>query len=512
MIRLETKVKIPFLWGKSVFKKEYWTQINLIVGPNGSGKTLLAESFSQQFQAAGFTVLFLKSEREKDDEQISQWLSNEKIRNQIEQVLGGMFGKSIVFAKNIDGKMVPYIVDKNRGVEYSLRNGECHGLKEIITLLATLYDDRYNCLILDEPELHLHPQLQQFFMKEIRRVSKNNPKRIFFLVTHSPYFLDLRFPEDLLGVVATHINRIPTSIEILDEQDEQLFRRFLPRFNTYHKQFFFSDNQIFVEGYTDQQLFTNLLGIINNPLDAARTGIIDVGGKDELGVFCKVCSLLGTNGRIITDLDSLFGGKIRDVVNEDSRVISWLQKQEEKQNSFYRNIFTKKEMENPVTLHGLILKLEHMLGPVGVCANKVNQKINPEIDLFVEKVQNLTKKYENAPSLDTYKTVVMQGIINLGENMEMILPLPIAKQLPLIKNLYYLILAAIESARVYILSKGCIEHYYTQNKIMYMPVSGKDKLFHAELEYMINGKIEKLRRDYGELLEILERALKNTNN
>lgn len=38
MIKFEIKVKMPFLWGKAVFKKEHWNQINLIVGPNGSGK------------------------------------------------------------------------------------------------------------------------------------------------------------------------------------------------------------------------------------------------------------------------------------------------------------------------------------------------------------------------------------------------------------------------------------------------------------------------------------------
>ena len=38
---VEIKVKIPFLWGKTVFKKSHWSQINWIVGPNGSGKTTL---------------------------------------------------------------------------------------------------------------------------------------------------------------------------------------------------------------------------------------------------------------------------------------------------------------------------------------------------------------------------------------------------------------------------------------------------------------------------------------
>ena len=48
MIQIETKVKIPFLWGKSVFKKSNWSHINLIVVPNGSGKTLLAQELAKQ--------------------------------------------------------------------------------------------------------------------------------------------------------------------------------------------------------------------------------------------------------------------------------------------------------------------------------------------------------------------------------------------------------------------------------------------------------------------------------
>jgi len=509
MIRVETRVKLPFLWGKAVFKKEYWSQVNLIVGPNGSGKTLLAESLAEQFRAAGYAVSFLKSDRENQSDSVSVLMNNEEIRSKIETVLSGMFDKSISFVQAEDGNMIPVVINKNRGMEYNLKEGECHGFKEIITLLTALYDENHTCLFLDEPELHLHPQFQQFFMNEIRRVAQSNPRKIFFLITHSPYFIDLRFPEDLIGVVVCHVNKLPSTIEMLDDDLEQLFRRFLPRFNTYHKQFFFSDNQIFVEGYTDQQMFSNLLNIVDNSMSTIRTGIIDVGGKDELGVFCTVCSLLGTDGRIITDLDSLFGGKVREVVNQDVRLITWLEKQSEKQASFYLSIFTPKELENQITLHKLILKLEQMLGHIGKFISQIDYSVSPEVDLLVEKVRNLCDKYEKAENLDTYKTVVLQGIMNLEEQLDQILPLPLAKQIPLIKNLFNYILAAFETSRVYILSKGCIEHYYTQNYVHYMPVSGKDRLFHAELEHLIHEKKEKLHREYGELLEILERALKH---
>ena len=506
MVELETKVKIPFLWGKASFTKCLWTNINLIVGPNGSGKTLLAQELKNQFGQAGYDVTFLKSERTEQEKLLSTLKENSAIREKIESVLSNMFGKAIRFEEKSDGTFVPIVVNKSRGVEYNLKEGECHGLREILTLLVALYSCNTKVLILDEPELHLHPQFQLFFMNEIRRVSEEEPERIFFLITHSPYFIDLRFAEDLLGVVVCHVNRVPTYIDYLSDKDEMLFRRFLPRFNTYHKQFFFSDNQIFVEGYTDQQMFTNLLCAVNNKSGTAGTGIIDVGGKDELGVFFKVCSLLGTDGRIITDLDSLFCGKLRDVVCDDDRPQCWLDAQFEKQRSFYRSLFTKREMETPLTLEKLIRRLEVFIINIGKYVCEIENPISPEIDIFVEKVHSIYSKYEKPEGLDTFKTVVLQGICGLNEKLKDILPLPLALTIVPAINLKNLILAAFESARVYILPDGCIEHYYTQSKIEYMPVSGKDRLFHAELEFINECSPQELSQEYPLLVELLNRA------
>lgn len=508
MFNLETKIKIPFLWGKAVFRKNYWSQINLIVGPNGSGKTLLAEKLAQQFSEGGFNVKFIKADRKYND-QIFTIKNDEKIRSRIEKVLSSMFGKSIKFIEDIDQTMIPIVENKAWNVEYMLEDAECHGLKEIISLLISLYSAQPNdCVFIDEPELHLHPQFQSFFMNEIRKEVKNSSRRTFFLITHSPFFIDLRSSEDLTGVICCHINAVPSTIEELSEDDDGLFRRFLPRFNTYHKQFFFSDNQIFVEGYTDQQMFTYLLQYIEDEYNAAGTGIIDVGGKDELGVFCKVCSLLGTNGRIITDLDSLFSGKLRDVFCQDQRVLQWMEKQEEKQESFYKSIFSNRELESKVTLERLILRLERYLTQMGQDFYRQAKK-NPlpgKLQPFMEKLQLLHKKYDNAEAIDTYKTVLLQGVNNEEESLIKFLSPHIAKTIPLIKNLAAFILAAAESARVYILHKGCIEHYYSQTNLKYMPVSGKDKLFRNELDFIQSAHKKTVRKAYSDLIVLLEKA------
>ena len=511
MIEVNVKAKIPFLWGKASFEKSSWANVNLIVGPNGSGKTLLAEQIERQFADAGYDINFLRAERQADDDAAAMRTirENQAVRQKIEDVLSNMFAKAIRFEEAPGGRLVAIVVNKARGVEYNLKQGECHGLKEILTLLVALYgnsSNKKNCLILDEPELHLHPQFQQFFMNEIKKASAAEPKRVFFIITHSPYFIDLNFSEDLLGVVACHVNRAPTSIDSLSDYDEQLFRRFLPRFNTYHKQFFFSDRQIFVEGYTDQQIFTRLLSCVDSKIGSAGTGVIDVGGKDELGVFFKVCSLLGTDGRIITDLDSLFCGKLREEVCADQRTIDFLEAQREKQDGFYASLFTKKELAKKITLEKLIIRLERYLGGVGEFLADVNHSVNPEIDILVEKVKSLYAKYENPENLDTYKTVVLMGVTLERKSLEELLPLPLAASLGQIINLANLIFAAIECSRVYILRRGCIEHYYTQTDVHYMPVSSKDRIFHSEIEYMLDQSSERLKKKYEELLAILNKA------
>ncbi|MCH5290264.1 MAG: AAA family ATPase [Treponema sp.] len=507
MIELAVKVKLPFLWGKAVFKKDSWTNINLIVGPNGSGKTLLAESIAKQFGEFGYSVKFLRAERDGGTfaaEAVSILRTNEAVRTKVQAVLSSMFGKSIVF-RDGGADLVPVVVNRAWNVEYNLQEVECHGLKEIITLLVALYANTGNtCIVFDEPELHLHPQFQQFFADELRRVSKRHAKRMYFLITHSPFFIDLRFPEDLLGVVVCHTNREPTHIDSLEKYDEDLFRRFLPRFNTYHKQFFFSDNQIFVEGYTDQQLFTNLLPYVNTNRGIAGTGIIDVGGKDELGVFCKVCSLLGTNSRIITDLDSLFSGKLRDVFCADSRVSLWLEKQYEKQLPFFKTVFTSRELEKPITLEKLIVRLERYLAAIGRELCREDYVPPYSLSVLVEKLIALNQKHGNAENVDTFKTVVLQGVMEHGEKFGEVLAPQLAATIPRIQNLFQMVLAAAASASVYVLPRGCIEHYYTQSVVQYMPVSAKDKLFHLELEHLLSSTAEEIQHDYGELISILE--------
>lgn len=228
------------------------------------------------------------------------------VRVKIEATLSQLFGRSIRLAEE-GGNLKPMVQRFQGGNEYKLKENECHGLKELITLLTTLYDDGNNCLIIDEPELHLHPQFQSFFLQEIRQIAGDprvDPqKKMFLLITHSPYFVDIRTIEDLKNCIVFQPDRIPAFIDQMDGDDEWKVKRLLPRLNTHHKQFFFASNPIFVEGYRDQQLFTLIQEKRGKLLGASGSCIIDVGGKEDLDLFYRLCKKLNIDAKFITDLD-----------------------------------------------------------------------------------------------------------------------------------------------------------------------------------------------------------------
>ena len=165
-------------------------------------------------------------------------------------------------------------------------------------------------------------------------------------------------------------------------------------------------------------------------------------------------------------------------------------------------------MAQEITLSKLIFRLERYLIKISQERNNYfeTNSIPPKMQPLIEKLTQLREKHENAESVDTYKTVLLQGINNVSDEIEKCLSPEIAETIPLIKNLAAFILAATEAARIYILPKGCIEHYYTRSSIQYMPVSAKDRLFRNELEFIQDAHRKTVRKNYSGLIEILEKA------
>lgn len=51
-MKIDVDIAVDFLWGNEHFIKNEWGEITYIVGPNGTGKTIVAEKLKEQFKNA----------------------------------------------------------------------------------------------------------------------------------------------------------------------------------------------------------------------------------------------------------------------------------------------------------------------------------------------------------------------------------------------------------------------------------------------------------------------------
>ncbi len=524
MINKNIDITIPVLWGEEHFIKNEWGAINYLVGANGTGKSLLAEQIKNSFTGGGFLPRYLNAERlvglEKEQEgrygggnlkqgfnithledykrrAETSGLSSSAIiilkqrldiRIKIESLLSDIFGKTIRLAEE-GGYLKPKMQNIEAGEEYNLSESECHGLKELITLLTFLYDPSKNCIIFDEPELHLHPQFQSFFLQEIRKIAGNpieDPsKKVFFIITHSPYFIDLKSLDELSNILVCHYNKVPTYVGELEDQDKYILNKFLPRFNTHHKQFFFSPNPVFVEGYTDQQIISILFEKLGINIGASGSCIIDVGGKDELGVFFRLCNALQINCHIIADLDAVFRGKLREVVCEDERSKTYVQ-----------------EQGIGANLSGEIGDLETHLTSI---ANYISaQELNlPHLIELKEKIDSFPAEKEHSK-----RVTILLAISRYEADIRASLDDENIANLNLIIGRLSQLFNAFKACDTFIFPKGEIEHYYTQSDVNYLSITNKDTYFHKERDFLLQIETkEEILENYPELTEIIKEAV-----
>ena len=523
-MNISININLPQVW-EGTFSKEVWNPVNYIVGPNGTGKSLFSVQLKDKLQQKGYKVRLLSAERLAGFEKasysyfssssfergldLSNFTQYKKygdqyglstsafiilkerldIRIKIEAILSDLFKKTIRLVE-VGGYLQPRMQKINGGNEYILKDQECHGLKEIISLLTFLYDDEYNCIIFDEPELHLHPQFQSFFLNEIRKIAGNpneNPnQKLFFIITHSPYFLDLRSIEDLKHILVCHHDKMPNYIHDgdLDGQDLYVLNKFLPRFNTHHKQFFFSSNPVFVEGYTDQQIISLLFERIGLNISASGSSVIDVGGKDELAVFYKLCKILNIDSRIIADYDALFRGKLREVICADGKV---------------KTAFN--ESGHGSNVSNCIGEVEKLLSDIG---DELYTKKSGDADLnkIVTLLQDLYR--DKGQNLGAIRDVVLLGIHRFPDKFKNTIP----NKTELIESAIHkhqIYLDIIKTANIYIIPNGELEHFFKASPIDYLNIHDKDKLFIAERDNILNaGNVEEL---YNDILPLLKEAI-----
>lgn len=350
MFEIELNVDLPLPWKQKAFSAKRIGYINFLVGANGSGKSQFSEQLKINFNSHGLKCRVLSADRpyglsfgsktighgnshliasqsdyyegfnkrhfpyykegsEYLDTGVDAFVLLEEkldLKITIEAILSQIFNRDIRLEWD-SGKLVPKAYHINQGVEYELKQ-ECHGIKELLVLLTHLYDDSHKVLIIDEPELNLHPQYQAFLLEQIRKMAgdPNEGKKLIFLITHSPFILDFKNIDDVKSVICFHANFDAPSMLRCTEIEEEKIKSIIPRLNVHHKQLFFAESPVFVEGIFDAQFIKAIQERRGVSIEGSGSCIIDVGGNESLTSYYLLAKSLGKKSFFIYDLDSLF--------------------------------------------------------------------------------------------------------------------------------------------------------------------------------------------------------------
>lgn len=108
---------------------------------------------------------------------------------------------------------------EDEGVQYSVKTTRqrSDGFRQFVSFLLTLSVENHNgqlsntILLIDEPEVHLHPPAQINLLNELIEITKNKRNNIVFFATHSNYLIDKKNLDRCYKVVKQENHR--TTIE-----------------------------------------------------------------------------------------------------------------------------------------------------------------------------------------------------------------------------------------------------------------------------------------------------------
>jgi len=170
-------------------------------------------------------------------------------------------------------------------------------------------------VLIEEPEAHMHPQMQQVFISQIKGIledaRKDNIHVQLLITSHSSHILsEAGIDSDKGFKRIRYFNRIETGVEVqdfntLNISNEKQTARFLKQYLTLHKSdLFFSDKVIIVEGTTERMLMPQLIFKSAPGLSTQYVSILEVGGA-YTHKFKEILEFLKLKTLVVTDIDSV---------------------------------------------------------------------------------------------------------------------------------------------------------------------------------------------------------------
>lgn len=180
------------------------------------------------------------------------------------------------------------------------------GEKEILNFLLGVFAFQIagGIIIVDEPELHLHPKWQALLRSLFLELSKSTNNQ-FIISTHSPVFLTPKTLPNIRRLYKNHDGA--TQINSLDDGDIDNRKSLLHIVNSHNNErMFFADHVVLVEGVHDRLVFEALLKHLRDKFDAkVIVEVLEVYGKGNFSKYDDFLDGFGIKVSKIGDQDYL---------------------------------------------------------------------------------------------------------------------------------------------------------------------------------------------------------------
>jgi hypothetical protein len=340
-----------------LFRKDAWSEpVTYFVGRNGSGKSRVAKYVANKLKGrllvadrlAGlasskhvghlqipsvdhYPGIPLGRDAQKSTSQValSEGIGHDDIYALREQPEVGMrvaaFIKRALHRdielRETSGFLDPY-VRLGPSAPYSLLRDEGHGLREIVILLSAIFRDDWELIVVDEPELHLHPSMARLWVGELERVCRERACRAI-VVTHEPSLVRPTKASDLRSLYSFRPGEPALALSnCLAPGTEERVTSSLSEYPELVSKLVFSPRPVLVEGPTDVAGLTVTLNRTEPPEVVAQTDLVPCGGSSEVALWFEIATRAGMDVRAVADLDACLTPEIQRVMDSDPVVVT----------------------------------------------------------------------------------------------------------------------------------------------------------------------------------------------